>query len=151
MQKRITLGEHEIVYTLKKNKKSKGIRLIIHTDGSFIVTAPRRMPEAFVTQFIRAKSEWVIEKLDYFKHHPNIAFQKGTKKEYEAYKDNALALVEQRIKYFNTLYGFQISGISIKNQKTRWGSCSRKGNLNFNYKIVLLPEKFSDYIIVHEL
>jgi predicted metal-dependent hydrolase len=66
-------------------------------------------------------------------------------------KDKALQIAKDRINHFNKYYNFQFKNITIKNQKTRWGSCSRKGNLNFNYKIALLPENISDYIIVHEL
>lgn len=76
---------------------------------------------------------------------------KGSKKDYLKYKDQALVLAQERIKHFNQQYGFKFNKISIKNQKTRWGSCSKKGNLNFNYKIALLPKEVADYIIVHEL
>lgn len=73
------------------------------------------------------------------------------KREYLFYKIRALALVHARILYFNAFYRFKINRISIKNQKTRWGSCSKKGNLNFNYRIALLPPQLADYVIVHEL
>ena len=63
----------------------------------------------------------------------------------------AQRLVFDRLTYFNNFYNFKYSRVSIKNQATRWGSCSRQGNLNFNYKIVLLPPDLADYIIVHEL
>jgi len=76
---------------------------------------------------------------------------KGNKKEYLKFKFQALALARERIAYFNQMYGFKFYKISIKNQKTRWGSCSKKGNLNFHYKIALLPREIADYIIVHEL
>jgi hypothetical protein len=72
-------------------------------------------------------------------------------KNYLKYKIVALELVKSRLEYFNTFYNLKYNRVSIKNQKTRWGSCSRKGNLNFNYKIALLPPKMADYIIVHEL
>jgi len=57
----------------------------------------------------------------------------------------------ERIRHFNLSYGFAIGRITIRNQRSRWGSASKKGNLNFHYKIALLPPRLADYIIVHEL
>jgi predicted metal-dependent hydrolase len=51
----------------------------------------------------------------------------------------------------NAIYGYRFNRVSIRNQKTCWGSCSRKGNLNFNYRILFLPERTQNYIIAHEL
>ncbi len=75
----------------------------------------------------------------------------GSRGEYMQHKEQARALAVSRLQLFNEKYGFSIKKISIKNQKTMWGSCSRKGNLNFHYKIALLPDYLADYIIVHEL
>jgi predicted metal-dependent hydrolase len=73
------------------------------------------------------------------------------RKDYLENKEKARRLVHQKIEYFNNFYGYQFNRISIKNQKTRWGSCSSKGNLNFNYRILFLPEELCNYVIVHEL
>ncbi len=73
------------------------------------------------------------------------------RKEYLKYKALASIIAEERMRYFNEFYNYKWKKIFIKNQKTRWGSCSKRGNINFNYKIALLPPKISDYIIVHEL
>jgi len=70
---------------------------------------------------------------------------------YLKYKDVSLSLAKSRLEYWNTFYNFKYNRVVIRNQKTRWGSCSKKGNLNFNYKIALLPPKTADYIIIHEL
>ena len=75
----------------------------------------------------------------------------GGKKDYKKHKERALWLAENRIGYFNSFYNFEINRITIKKQKTRWGSCSKKRNLNFNYKIVFLPQRLADYLVVHEL
>ena len=66
-------------------------------------------------------------------------------------KEYARDFVARRLEKYGEIYGFQYKSVAIRNQKTRWGSCSSKGNLNFNYKIMLLPERHADYIIVHEL
>ena len=66
-------------------------------------------------------------------------------------REQARRFVENRISYFNKFYNFQINRVAIKNQSTRWGSCSSKGNLNFNYKIIYLKPVLADYLIVHEL
>jgi predicted metal-dependent hydrolase len=67
------------------------------------------------------------------------------KREYARY------FVWQRINSFNSFYNFKINRVAIKNTKSRWGSCSSKGNLNFNYKIIFLKPVLADYLIVHEL
>lgn len=89
--------------------------------------------------------------IKFFIRTSRVSFSKRTRKDYLEHKNQALILVHDRLKYFNNFYNFKFNRVSIKNQKTRWGSCSKKGNLNFNYKIVLLPPKLADYIIVHEL
>lgn len=73
------------------------------------------------------------------------------RKQYIKHKEDARRLVHARLGYFNTFYGHSYKKVFIKNHKSRWGSCSKVGNLNFNYKILFLPQVFSDYIIVHEL
>jgi hypothetical protein len=71
--------------------------------------------------------------------------------EFLEYKEQARALVSERLAHFNRQYQFPIKRVSIRNQRSRWGSCSKKGNLNFNYRVVLLPLEVADYIVVHEL
>ncbi len=151
MKKQIELRKNKVEYTLRVSKRARRMRLAVYCDGSFVVTAPRNISESIIEQFIIQKSQWVIDKLEYFRNVSGQVLAKGTKKDYTEHKDKALALAQKRIEYFNKIYGFEFNKINIKNQKTRWGSCSKKGNLNFNYKIVLIPERLADYIIAHEL
>lgn len=80
-----------------------------------------------------------------------ITQRKGSTKKYLLHKESARKLVHERLEYFNQFYGFKYNKVAIRNQKTRWGSCSKRGNLNFSYKLALLPPHLADYIIVHEL
>ena len=76
---------------------------------------------------------------------------KSNRRDYLKYKESARALVINRLAYFNQEYKTTFNRISIRNQRTRWGSCTSKRNLNFNYKIALILPRLADYIIVHEL
>lgn len=75
----------------------------------------------------------------------------GGEAEYRERRAEALALAEERLAVFAPRYGVRFGRVSIRNQRTRWGSCSRSGNLSFNYRIIHLPEQLRDYVIVHEL
>ncbi len=77
--------------------------------------------------------------------------KKFTRWDYKKYKESARALVHQKIAELNTHYNFPIRKVAIRDTKSRWGSCSKQGNLNFNYKILFLPPHIADYLIVHEL
>ncbi len=82
-------------------------------------------------------------------------FHTRSHKLYLANKESARALVHNRIehflKYYNSKHGIVVGKIAIRNQRSRWGSCSKKGNLNFNYKLVFLTPAQQDYVIVHEI
>jgi hypothetical protein len=73
------------------------------------------------------------------------------RKRYIQYKEVARALVHAKLAYYNQFYNFKLNKVFIKNHRSRWGSCSSKGNLNFNYNIVFLPPETADYLVVHEL
>lgn len=151
MRKHIELHKRKVPYTLKVSKRAKRLRLAVYCDGGFVVTAPAHLQLSIVEKFIIKKSQWVLDKLDYFNGFSNSFKVKNTKAGYLKYKNEAQALAEKRIAKFNKIYKFKFNKINIKNQKTRWGSCSKRGNLNFNYKIVHLPQHLADYIIVHEI
>ncbi len=70
---------------------------------------------------------------------------------YLKYKEQARALVCERLAHLNQPYNFTYGRIAIRNTKTTWASCSKKGNLNFNYRVVYLGQDLLDYLIVHEL
>src|SRR3989338_413093 len=138
-------------YTHKVSKRSRGVRLAVHGDGSVVVTAPRWICKRMVQRFVVEKSDWILDKLRRVSTRPKKILDTRSRSEYLEHKERARILVARRLEYFNAQYGFAYKRISIRNQKTRWGSCSKQGNLSFHYKIAFLPENLADYIVVHEL
>lgn len=143
--------ERKISYKLKRSKRAKRVRLAVYCDGGVVVTSPFGIQLSIIEKFISDKKQWILNKINFFKSIDNKAIRRFSNRDYLENKDKALILAKERIKFYNKIYGFSFNKIVIKNQKTRWGSCSKKGNLNLNYKIVFLPPKHQDYIIVHEL
>lgn len=141
----------KISYTLKKSKRAKRMRLAVYCDGSVVVTSPFGIQQSIIEKFISDKKQWVYCKIQFFKSVDNKAIRTFSYKDYLENKNNAFVLVNERVKFYNKTYGFLFNKIFIKNQKTRWGSCSKNKNLNINYKIVFLPQKHQNYIIVHEI
>ncbi len=150
MKREIELLDKKISYIFNPSRRTKNIRLTIKSDGSLTVSAPRHLDENRIRDFIKIKSKWIFDKLNYLAEHPGIVLSAG-RGNLEEHKRGALKFVHSRLEYFNKIYQFKYSRVAVRSQKTRWGSCSRRGNLSFNYQVCLLPEKHADYIIVHEL
>ena len=150
-KKKIHICDQDVCYDLKKSRRAKRMRLTIYCDGSLNLTMPASFLEIWADNFIREKSDWIMKKLEEFSKYKNLPYVKSSKEDYLLYKDKALELACERVKYFNQFYNVHYNKVSIRNQKSRWGSCSINGNLNFNYKIILLPEEYRDYVIVHEI
>ncbi|NBD74353.1 DUF45 domain-containing protein [Patescibacteria group bacterium] len=70
---------------------------------------------------------------------------------YLAHKEAARQLVHERLAYWSAHYNLPVRRVAIRNTRSRWGSCSEAGNLNFSYKILFLPPHLQDYLIIHEL
>ena len=151
MKKQITLQNKKIDYTLKKSAKARRMRLAVYCDGSVVITAPHGLNETITERFIKEKTGWLLSKLAFFGGLDKSPFTRHSYKDYIANKEKALLIISKKTEILAKKQGYCYNKINIKNQKTRWGSCSRRGNLNFNYKVIFLPEKIQDYIIAHEL
>jgi hypothetical protein len=151
MENKILLDNKEVKYKISKSKRARRMRLAVYCDGNFVVTAPHNFGENLVENFIKKNAGWIINKLKYFSAGGKKIILPGGKSDYFIKKNEAHGFTARKLDNFNKIYKFKYNKISIRNQKTRWGSCSRKGNLNFNYKIIMLPEKIAEYIIVHEI
>ena len=127
------------------------MRLVVNPNGAVVVTIPHQFGEIVAERFILEKMRWISQRIALFKQHADTSVARYTNNDYVAHKENASILIKKKVDYYASIQGYKYSLICIKNQKARWGSCSRKGNLNFNYKIIFLPEHIQDYIIAHEL
>ena len=133
-------------YTIVRTAR-KTIAIQITPDGRVVVRCPKRMSKAAVEQFVVSKRSWIENHLE--KRGPMQPSL--TERELDALVARARIVFAQRAAWFATLVGVDYGRISIRKQHTRWGSCSRKGNLNFNCLLVLAPEPVLDYVVVHEL
>ncbi len=151
MEKSIRLENENINYQIRSSSRARNMRLSIYADGRFIVTKPHRLSDRAIEHFIVQKSAWILSKIKKIGPIRPLISPAEDRKKYLQHKEEARRLVEERVGHFNKIYGFKFNRIAIRNQNTCWGSCSRRANLNFNYKILFLPEKLANYIIIHEL
>lgn len=151
MKKYIEFAGQKIEYTLKISARARRIRFAIYGGGEFIITVPRRFSQTELEKFMREKADWILRKTAELKSVKKpLAFQ-NERHAYLTHRQAALELVRKRLEYYNNIYSFDFNKIRIKSQRTSWGSCSRRKNLNFNFKLAFLPEHLVDYIVVHEL
>lgn len=141
----------DFLYTIKTVRRSRHLRISVHHDGNVVVTKPYFATRQVAEDFLQAKLDWVREAIKRFQEMPSAISKPHSRADYLARKQAAHVLVLQRLEYFNSSYGFAYKRISIRDQRTRWGSCSRTGHLNFSYRLLDVSPAAADYIIVHEL
>jgi len=147
----LKIKDKEFPYILKKRKGMRSVRLSINSTGNLTASAPKWYPIWLINKFLEEKSEWIWKQLKDVDFSLTDQKEKEDRESYKKNKELARKIIRERVEFFNRYYNFSYNRISIKNQKTCWGSCSQKGNLNFNYKLIDLEDKERDYVIVHEL
>ncbi|SEG00536.1 hypothetical protein SAMN04487934_10684 [Eubacterium ruminantium] len=140
--------EYEIIRSRRKT-----IAILIKPDCSVVVRAPYRISKSVVEDFVKEKSSWIEKHLDKMKalQEEKPECIRLSEEEIRRLSDESLKVIPPRVKEIAEKMGVSYGRITIRNQKTRWGSCSSKGNLNFNCQLMLLPEELRDYVIIHEL
>jgi predicted metal-dependent hydrolase len=141
----------KVDFILKNSSRAKRIRIIVHVDGKVVVIKPKRSNQQEAERFVFSKMNWIKKKIFFFKSLKLKRIIEGAPVDLAKNRESARELVTQRLAHFGQFYGVFPKKFSIRNQKTRWGSCSKKQNLNFNFRIIFLPQELADYLITHEL
>jgi len=134
-----------------KRRRSIRMRLSVHEDGRVRLSIPWRVSVADAQRFVAQHATWIRSKQAVLSRRMEHRLSLGGMGGYREHKDSAMALVLERLAHFNRVYEFVYHRVCVRNNASRWGSCSQKGNLNFHYKIIFLPQPLIDYLIVHEL
>ena len=135
-------------YEVKRSLKARSMRLTVHPDARVVVTAPYFLGAQSIGRFVRNHARWVERRVDAAKNVRVVRLRRG---EIPVLKKRAHEYASARCARYAVALGIEFKKISIRAQRKRWGSCSRRGNLSFNYKIAALPEHLAEYIVVHEV
>lgn len=141
----------------------KTISLQLQEDGDLLVRVPHHLPLWQIESLIRQKEQWILSKdserlrqLERVRTNPSgvssPTLSDTQRNALESrYRIAAASYFPKRVAYYQTLTGGSYTRITIRDQKTRWGSCSSRGTLSFNWRLMLAPPAVLDYVVLHEL
>lgn len=135
---------------IRSSRRTLGMEI---KDGELLIRAPRFAPKSEIERFIRKNSSWIEKQIA--KKEKQLEALEGvevlSEEEIRQLTKQAKEVIPQRAAYYAEKIGVTYGRITIRCQKTRWGSCSAKGNLNFNCLLMLAPDEALDSVVVHEL
>ena len=140
------------VQVIRSNRKSLCIQ--INGEGDVIVRAPYRVSENRIREFVEEKADWIKKNVNQALERKAAREEeapKFTKEELADLKKQAAVKIGSYLDYYGRLMRVSYGNVTIRSQRTRWGSCSRNGNLNFNCLLMLVPDEVMQYVVVHEL
>lgn len=145
-------NENIRVQVIRSGRKSLGLE--VRPDGTVLARIPARLSDRELKAFIEKQQDWILKKVDQVKKRAD-ARTKIKVPSMDALSDAEIQKIKDkiadRVKYYCAVMQVTVGRITIRNQKTRWGSCSSAGNVNFNYQLYYLPDELLDYVVVHEL
>ena len=136
--------------------RRKTIAIEIYPDLRIKVRAPLRTPQYRIMEFLKEKEHWIELHLEKMRQRQENSADRPFKapvseEEIKQLTELAKQVIPQRVAFFAEKMGVTYGRITIRNQKTRWGSCSQAGNLNFNCRLMKMSPEVLDYVVVHEL
>lgn len=147
---KMKIGEYNVEV---RRSKRKSAAIKITADMQIVVFVPLYVSDNEIERMVISKSKWIDEHM--LKVQSTIdersKLEKITSEQVKELADQAVEYIPKRVKYYAEKENFVYNKITIKNLVSRWGSCSTKGNLNFNCLLMLTPDYVIDYIVVHEL
>ncbi len=160
-----------IPYTLVKSSRRRTIAIQIGAGGKMTVRCPYYMGKWMVDSFLKEKKDWIYkhymeavkkagESGGFCSGNCDDSYDEDSRTPFQANEDPALVhkhkkyarkIFEAKVAYYHQFTGGNYTSITIRDQKTRWGSCSGRGTLSFNWRLILAPPEILDYVVVHEL
>lgn len=135
---------------IRSNRKS--IAIEVRPEG-ILVRAPFQATTFQIESFLSSKADWIAKAQAKIAaaSTPQLVENPLSMEEIRELANRALQVIPDRVRHYAPLVGVSFGRITIRNQRSRWGSCSAKGNLNFNCLLMLTPPEVIDSVIVHEL
>ena len=148
-------GQREIrVPVIRSARKSLGLE--VRDANTVLARIPTRVSDRELKAFVENHRSWILEKTEVMaereekrKSTPTPAPPPELLSKTDRMKIQLK--IGKRVRYYCETMGVTVGYVTVKNQKTRWGSCSAKGNVNFNYQLAFLPDELLDYVVIHEL
>lgn len=141
-----------IDYTIIRSGR-KTIAIEVRGDGEVLVRIPKQCTDSQAEEVVRKKQAWILKTREELMERVEKAeeVRQLTDAERKLYREKAREVFQAKTAYYAGIMGVTYGRIAVREQKTRWGSCSSEGNLNFNWKLILAPAGVLDYVVVHEL
>jgi len=133
--------------------KRKTLALQIADDGHLIVRAPLRCPNKEIVSFIEKSRKWIQTHTEKVRQRSREleALEPFSEQDIRDMAEKAIVMIPERVKFYAEKLGVTYGRITIRNQRTKWGSCTSKGSLNFNCLLMSAPPEVLDSVVVHEL